>query len=130
MPPSTFFVDLYLTTKKSIQSSISLESSWYKEGNDLHQIERRICINEQACSKMSEHSSKWAHPPLDSPQKKIQKTHSGDPKNYHLGCFGYPKQHQTKLFESKIFEKATFYAKNKHFLPYLAISLFIQLPKF
>ena len=51
-------------------------------------------------------------------------------KNYHLGCLGYPKQYQTKSFESKILEKATFYAKNKHFLPYLAISLFIQLPKF
>ena len=69
------------------------------------------------------------HPPLDSPQKKIQKTHSGDPKNYHLGCLGYPKQHQTKSFEGKILEKATFYAKIKHFLLYFAISLFIQLPK-
>jgi len=42
------------------------------------------------------------HPPLDSPPKKNQKTVSGDPKNYHLGCLGYPKEHQTKSFEGKI----------------------------
>ena len=70
-----------------------------------------------------------SHPPLDSPPKKNQKTHSGDPKNYHLGCLGYTKQHQTKSFEGKIWEKVTFYAKIKHFLPYLALSWFIQLPK-
>jgi len=69
------------------------------------------------------------HPPLDSPPKKKQKTHFGDPKNYHLGCLGYTKQHQTKSFEGKIWEKVTFYAKIKHFLPYLALSWFIQLPK-
>ena len=56
-----------------------------------------------------------AQPPLDSPQKKNQKTVFGDPKNYHLGCLGYPKEHQTKLFQGKILKKITFYAKIKHF---------------
>ena len=52
---------------------------------------------------------------MDSPQKKKQKTVSGDPKNYNLGCLDYPKEHQTKSFESKILKKVTFYAKIKHF---------------
>ena len=55
------------------------------------------------------------HPPLDSPQKKNQKTVSGDPKNYHLGCLGYPKEHQTKSFLGKILKKVIFYAKNQAF---------------
>ena len=58
------------------------------------------------------------HPPLDSPQKKNQKTHSGDPKNYYLGCLGYPKEHKTKSFEGKNLKKVIFYAKIKHFLAY------------
>ena len=69
------------------------------------------------------------HPPLHSPQKKNQKTVSGDPKNYHLGCLGYLKQHQTKSFECKILIKVIFFAKIKHFLAYLAFFLFIWLPK-
>ena len=68
------------------------------------------------------------HPPLDSPQKKNQKTVSGDPKNYHLGCLGYPKEHQTKSFQGKISKKVTFYAKIKHFLAYLTLFLFVSLP--
>ena len=70
---------------------------------------------------------KWCelrHPPLDSPQKKNQKTVSGDPKNYHLGCLGYPKEHQTKSFQGKILKKVIFYAKIEHFLAYLTFFLF------
>ena len=38
----SFFVELKLTMKKNIQTSIALESSWHKKGNDLFQIERKI----------------------------------------------------------------------------------------
>ena len=54
-------------------------------------------------------------PPSGQPPKEKPKTVSGDLKNCHLGCLGYLKEYQTKSFESKILEKATFYAKIKHF---------------
>ena len=59
---------------------------------------------------------------MDSPQKKKQKTVSGDPKNYNLGCLDYPKEHQTKSFEGKILKKNHFLCKNQAFLSILDTS--------
>ena len=54
------FFDKILNMKISKQSSISLESSWHKECNGLDKNEWKSWIFEQACSKVSEHSRKWA----------------------------------------------------------------------
>ena len=53
-------VELPLNMKESRQSSISLESSWHKEGNDANQNERMLCKIERAYSLMSEHAYTWA----------------------------------------------------------------------
>ena len=77
-----------------------------------------VLVSQNLVSEISNYTN-HIHPPLHSPQKKNQKTVSGDPKNYHLGCLGYPKQHQTKSFECKILIKVIFLAKIKHFSAYI-----------
>ena len=54
------FVELQLDKKSTIQSSISLESSWHEEANGAHRQELALRVNEQACSQVSEDVSKWA----------------------------------------------------------------------
>ena len=45
------------------------------------------------------------HPPPDTPQKKNQKTHLGDPQNYQVEGIDIPKQEVAKFSQSRFFNK-------------------------
>ena len=47
---------------------------------------------------MTEKPPMIAHPSLDNPQKKNQKTHLGDPKIHQVDGVGYPKTFEAKSF--------------------------------